>query len=84
MPLTQEKKEKIVNVLNQKCGGTASCSRCGRGNFTLLDDYYHFHVQEDVKNIVMGGPVVPAYGVACENCGHLVFHAVNAITPGEA
>lgn len=83
MSFSDEKKQKIVDTIAKKCGRIRNCGRCSGEKFTLLDDYYRFESQPDMQNVSMGGPSIPAYGIACENCGHIIFHAVGAITPND-
>lgn len=83
MSFTDKKKKEVIDSIAKKCGGIRSCGRCGGEHFSLLDDFYRFESQSDMQSISMGGPSIPAYGIACENCGHIVFHAVGVISPND-
>ena len=79
MKLTPELKTQIVQRLQDK-GATKPCSRCGHPKFSLLDGFVNFPLAREVSNsVIVGGPNVPSAVVACENCGHLEFHALGAI-----
>jgi len=79
MKLTQELKNQIAQNLQNK-GAIKPCSRCGHPKFSLLDGFVNFPLAQEVSNnVIIGGPNVPSAVVACENCGHLEFHALGAI-----
>jgi predicted nucleic-acid-binding Zn-ribbon protein len=79
MKLDQQKKEEIVKKLQEK-GAVKSCSRCGHPKFSLLDGFISFPMSQEISNnLIVGGPSVPCAVVACDNCGHLEFHALGAI-----
>ena len=79
MKLTQELKNEIAQKLQEK-GAIKPCSRCGHQKFSLLDGFINFPMTQEVSNnVIIGGPNVPSAVVACENCGHLEFHALGAI-----
>jgi ribosomal protein S27AE len=80
MEFTDELRKQIQQSLEQK-GALGSCERCGSGNFTLLDGYFRQDVQNDMQNVVMGGPSVPTISMACSNCGNMSFFAVKALLP---
>ncbi len=75
--MAEEKKfdqKKFIVLLNQK-GANKPCARCGKQNFTLIDGYSYFPVNEKLGTI-LGGPTIPALLVACNNCGAVVPHAI--------
>ena len=79
MKLDQEAKQKIAKSLEEK-GALKPCARCGHPNFSLLDGFSTIPLSQEVSNnIVLGGPSVPCAVVACNNCGHLEFHALGAL-----
>jgi hypothetical protein len=79
MKINQETKQKIAQRLQEK-GAVKPCSRCGHPKFSLLDGFVSFPMSQEISNnVVIGGPSVPCAVVACDNCGHMEFHALGAI-----
>jgi predicted nucleic-acid-binding Zn-ribbon protein len=79
MKLDQATKEKIAQRLQEK-GAVKPCSRCGNQRFSLLDGFVNFPMTQELSNnVIIGGPSVPCAVVACDNCGHMEFHALGAI-----
>ncbi len=74
MQLTQADKDTVVKWLGDKCG-QMRCFCCGQGRWTLMDTgsicigfdthttRFHYHQG------------IPQVGVACENCGHILYFA---------
>lgn len=83
MSFDQDKKQRIAESISKKGGVKNSCSRCNSQNFTVLDGYFRFESQDNMSDVVMGGPNIPSYGMACESCGNLEFFAAKIITPEE-
>lgn len=71
-------KDKIAKILTEK-GAIKPCHRCGKTNFTVLEGYSTFSLQQDLKGVVIGGPSVPICMVACTNCGSITPHALGAL-----
>jgi len=77
--LSESEKQRIAGALSQR-RANRPCPRCGNEHFSLLDGYSIQVLQQDFKSIVIGGgPIVPAVGVACNNCGFIAFHALGAL-----
>lgn len=77
---SQEKREQIGRTLQQK-GVTAPCEKCSHEQFIVLDGYFQYPAQSDLKSIDLQSPGVPTVGVACQNCGHVSFFAAKIIVP---
>ncbi len=73
-----EKQKKIMAALKDK-GAILPCPRCGKQDFTLLDDYTTLAIQKNFDNIVIGGPSIPSAVVICSNCGYISLHAIGAL-----
>lgn len=72
-------RQKVAGILQAK-GVRLPCHRCGSRNFQVLDGYINYSMQPEVSTaFVLGGPVVPAALVACENCGAITAHALGAL-----
>jgi hypothetical protein len=82
MIFTDEKKQQIAETLTQK-GANRPCERCGSRDFTVLDGYFRQEVQDDLKNVNLGGPSIPTFALACGNCGNLSFFAAKVVSPNE-
>jgi len=76
--LSQEQKENIIKVLEEK-GAKLPCPRCGHNNFMLLDGYFNQTIQTELNGMVLGGPSVPSVVVACTHCGFLSQHALGVL-----
>lgn len=73
-------KQKIVNELNSK-GATRPCHRCGSTQFSVVDGYSSFGLQDDFsKGVVLGGRAMPVAMVICTNCGAITPHALGALS----
>lgn len=72
-------KKKVIAILTEK-KATRPCHRCGNVNFSLLDGYSNFNLQENLTGaLVLGGPTVPVVHIACNNCGVISSHAIGAL-----
>jgi len=74
-------KSEIIRILNER-DVNKPCTRCGNNQFTLLDGYVKLSVYdeiEDMNNVKIGGPSVPAIMTACSKCGAITFHALGAL-----
>lgn len=80
MPMTPEKKQEIINILQQK-GAVLPCPRCNNNNFTLLDGYFNQVIQQELNlnTVIIGGPSVPSVAVACNRCGYISQHALGVL-----
>jgi hypothetical protein len=54
------------------------CHRCSNDNFSLIDGYSYFPIQDRLNGTKLGGPNVPAILVVCNKCGAVTPHAVGA------
>lgn len=74
-------KNVIAEKLNER-RATLPCSRCGSKEFSILDGFSKFSIQEDTKRMgdtVLGGAAVPFVIIACSNCGAMTPHALGAL-----
>ncbi len=77
--MTQEEKEKIIKVLEEKFAKNP-CPRCTNQQFSLVDGYFNQAIQQDIKNVlIVGGPSIPAVVVVCNRCGFISQHALGAL-----
>lgn len=71
--------DKIGKILTER-GAVHPCHRCGHTNFSVIDGYSHFSIQNVLDGSVsLGGPSVPVAMVACNNCGAITPHALGAL-----
>jgi predicted nucleic-acid-binding Zn-ribbon protein len=73
-----ERQKEIIAILQER-GANLPCPRCGRKNFSLLEEYISLSIQKDLNNIVIGGPSIPSAITICTNCGYISFHAIGAL-----
>lgn len=79
MKFDQEAKQKIAKQIEAK-SALQPCARCGNKNFSLLDGFASLPLTQEVSNnVILGGPSVPCAVIACDNCGHIAFHALGAL-----
>lgn len=76
--LTNEQKEKIVKVLNERIE-TLQCPMCNKGPFTFIDGLFNFSLQGSLSSYTLGGTSVPMITIVCNNCGYVSFHALGAL-----
>lgn len=73
MAINQEKKEQIINAIQQKLaekGKNLVCPVCGNHNFILADGFTQDGLQDELIGIVIGGQSIPMVIVVCNHCGH--------------
>jgi len=76
MPLD---KNQVIKVL-EKRGATRPCQRCGKSNFSVIDNYSTLNLHNELYgSIRIGGPNVPVALVACTHCGAITAHALGAL-----
>lgn len=76
--LTNEQKESIVKVLNERLG-VFQCPMCHKGPFTIIDGYFNMSLQGSLTSYTLGGTTVPMVAIACNNCGFVSLHAIGAL-----
>jgi len=76
MPLDRDQ---VIRLLQER-NATKPCSRCGKSNFSIIDQYSTLNLQDEVGGALrIGGPNVPVALVACTNCGAITAHALGAL-----
>lgn len=75
MPLDRKA---VTEALHER-GVNRPCERCGKSNFTLLEEYGQINLQQDLSSVTLGGPSVPAAIIICTNCGNITLHALGAL-----
>jgi hypothetical protein len=79
---TEDKKQELIGKLNEKLSKNTlglKCPMCSQSHFSLADAYLRNDLQEDLKNVSLGGPSIPAVAIICTNCGFISQHAVGAL-----
>jgi len=76
--MDQQEKEKIIKALQDRFVNHG-CPRCGNQSFSLFEGYVNHPLQEKLKNMVLGGPTIPAVVTVCTRCGFLSEHALGAL-----
>lgn len=68
--MTEEKKRQIVKTLFQRVSNIA-CPICHQSKYSFVDGYTIDPVQNDYKDVQLGGKVIPSVMLVCNNCGHI-------------
>lgn len=76
--ISQEEKISIANTLKQRIT-TFECPMCRQRGFTLLDGYTEHHIQDDLMSFNIGGNVLPAAVIVCNNCGFISQHSLGVL-----
>ena len=72
-------RDKVAKMLTER-GATKPCHRCGHTNFSVIEGYSNFPLQENLDgDLFYGGPAVPVAMVGCSNCGAITPHALGAL-----
>ena len=76
--ITEVDRKKIVARLNER--GIKKCPMCAKGNFSLVDGFFHIHIQKGVKlGGAVSGTFIPSIAIICTNCGHTSQHALGSL-----
>lgn len=75
---SEQDRQRIVSTLEAR-GATLPCPRCGKGPFTMLGGYVNLASQPTPFSDVSGYGSVPCALAACDNCGFVCLHALQAI-----
>jgi len=78
MAYTEEEKQKILSVLQEKGVGNL-CPLCRKGSWILPDGIVTPVLQEKLPDIQVTGTYFPNYPLVCVNCGNTVLINLNAI-----
>jgi hypothetical protein len=73
MTLPPKQRDNITEALAER-GVTLPCPRCGDSSWNVLDAYISNALTEDVRKVIVGGPVLPTIAVMCTRCGFLAEH----------
>jgi len=69
---------KIVKKL-EALGATKPCHRCGKEEFTVVDQYSDIKIQKELGKFIIGGSSIPSVITICKNCGAITQHALGAL-----
>ena len=71
--MDQDRQRQVIEALLTR-GANQPCPRCGNQNFEVVGEAF-VPLNENPGQIVIGGPGVPVFLVACARCGFLAQHA---------
>jgi len=70
-------KEKIIEALQSK-GVNKPCPRCSSYNFEVVGQTI-LPLNDNPRELILGGDVIPFAIVACSNCGYTTLHALSSL-----
>ncbi len=77
--IEEKKKQEIAKRLNERVQNF-SCPMCHKGQFTIVDGYVLETLQNDYKNLIIGGgQLIPSVIIVCNNCGYLSQHSLGVL-----
>jgi len=76
--LTSAQKERIISKLHE-VKAESPCPRCSNISFSLVDGIFNQTIQDDLKNIKIGGTSLPTIVTVCAKCGFISHHALGAL-----
>ena len=76
--ISQEKKREIANRLNERIQGL-TCPMCHQQGFIIADGYFSHFLQDDIKDVSIGGSSIPTIAIVCSNCGFVSQHALGVL-----
>lgn len=76
--ISNEDKQKIISKLNSRIGNI-KCPMCGNNHFIIVDGYFNPTMQDDLNNLVLGGPSIPSIAIVCNKCGFISSHALGVL-----
>lgn len=68
--MNEERKKQIISALNQRVSSFV-CPICHQARYTFVEGYTVDTVQEDFKDVQLGGRIIPSVVLVCGNCGHI-------------
>lgn len=81
LAFTEEEKTQIIAKIQEKTKGQIGiCPICKNPNWTLNDGFIPLSLQENIRGLVLGGPILPCVSITCTNCGNTML--LNLITLG--
>jgi hypothetical protein len=79
--LSPNQRKSILDAL-ARSNANLPCPRCGQGQLGLADGYVVDHLQQEPKNVVIGGNNrLPSIVLICDGCGYIAQHALDVLTP---
>ncbi len=76
--ISQEKKREIASRLNVRIQ-ELTCPMCHQHGFVIADGFFSHYLQEDIKDVSIGGPSIPTIAIVCTNCGFVSQHALGVL-----
>jgi hypothetical protein len=76
--LSQEKKQEIIQKLNERIQ-VLTCPMCHQHSFVIADGYFSHFLQDDMKDVSIGGSSIPTIAIVCTHCGFVSQHALGVL-----
>lgn len=76
--MTESRKIQIIQELSKRTG-RISCPICHHEQFTIVDGYFVDTVQDELKNLQLGGRTLPSVMIVCNKCGYIARFALGVL-----
>ena len=76
--LSQEKKQEIIQKLNERIQ-VLTCPMCHQHNFVIANGYFSHFLQDNMKDVSIGGSSIPTIAIVCTHCGFVSQHALGVL-----
>jgi ribosomal protein S27AE len=81
--LSPNQRKSILDAL-ARSNASLRCPRCAQGQLGLADGYVVDHLQQEPRNVVIGGDNrLTSIVLICDRCGYMAQHALDVLTPSD-
>ena len=78
--ISPDEKQRIIVELNKRFNSSGiKCPMCGNNHFIIGDGYFNSFMQDDFRNLNIGGPSIPSIPIICDRCGFISSHALGVL-----
>ena len=64
--------------MNERIQGL-TCPMCHQHSFVMADGYFSHFLQNDMKDVSIGGSSIPTIAIVCTHCGFVSQHALGVL-----
>ena len=81
--MSQDQRKNILDAL-ARANANQPCPRCEQRQLSLADGYAVNHLQQEPRNVVIGGDNrLASIVLICNGCGYIAQHALTVLAPGD-